>query len=97
MQLAKLRGLPISRALALTDAVKVDRPNLRPALEAQVHTGNDVVAGREAVQNARDQIGAMVELDSSLLDQVQGSTSRRASTAFPAASRAATTGRNFHS
>jgi hypothetical protein len=69
IHLAEIDSIPLPRAFALTEPVKVDRPNLRPALEAPVQSGNDVVAGRQAIQDTSDQIRAMVELDGSLLAQ----------------------------
>ena len=71
IKLAEVREIPLTRAFDLVDSAKVDRPNLRPALEAPVRSGADVVAGRQALQDAGEQMRAMVELDGSLLAQAQ--------------------------
>lgn len=71
LNLALVRRMPLAKAINLTEVTKPVRPDLAPALQASVTTGEAVVAAREAVQNAKAEVNAMVRLAESLLSQAQ--------------------------
>ncbi|MFT3785488.1 MAG: hypothetical protein QM770_04910 [Tepidisphaeraceae bacterium] len=71
MQLAQARQVPLSQALKLVDVAAVVRPDLRAGLQANINSTSDVPAAREAVQTARSQMAAMLQLAESLLAQAQ--------------------------
>jgi hypothetical protein len=70
-QLAILQGISLSRAMDLTEVARPMRPDLSAGLTAQVSTGDQAVAVREALQAARMQVNSMVELAGSMLAQAQ--------------------------
>ncbi|MEA3209991.1 MAG: hypothetical protein QOE70_3048 [Chthoniobacter sp.] len=72
IDLAMLRRTPLSKAIELTEVAKVIRPDLEAGLQASVDSGEDVAAAREAVQNAKAEVGAMVRLATSMLSQAKG-------------------------
>jgi len=71
VDLAMIRQLSVGKAVALTDVAKPVRPDLGAALQMSIATGDQAVQAREAVQNAKSQIGAMVELASSIVSQAK--------------------------
>lgn len=72
LNLAVVRRLPLLKAIDLTEVAKPVRPDLSPGLLTAVSSGEDAVAAREAMQNAKAEVGAMVRLADSLLSQAQG-------------------------
>ncbi|HEY2882599.1 MAG TPA: hypothetical protein VGJ15_09200, partial [Pirellulales bacterium] len=71
VELALIRRIPISRAVQLVDVAKVVRPDLSASLQAKVSSGDDVPEARQAIQTAREQMAAMLQLAQSLLAQAQ--------------------------
>lgn len=72
VDLAMVRRTPLSKAIELTEVARVLRPDLQAGLQASVDTGEEVAAAREAVQNAKAEVGAMVRLATSMLSQAKG-------------------------
>lgn len=69
LNLSLVRRLPLAQAIDLTVVTKPVRPDLNAALKASVTSSEDAVAVREAVQTARAELNAMVQLAESLLSQ----------------------------
>jgi hypothetical protein len=71
LELSMDRRVPLDQALELTDVTKVVRPQLKSQLDGSIAAGQDIPAAREAIQSARSEIGAMVQLAESLLSRAQ--------------------------
>ncbi len=72
IDLAMIRRIPLDEALKLVEVAKVVRPDLKADLAMSVTSGQDVPAAREAIQTAKSQMSAMVQLAQSMLAQSRG-------------------------
>ncbi len=71
-ELAMQRKIPLARALELTDVARTTRPDLASALRGPAANGADLTSQRQAVLDARSEIGAMRSLADSMLAQARG-------------------------
>ncbi|MEO0017342.1 MAG: hypothetical protein RLZZ522_625, partial [Verrucomicrobiota bacterium] len=71
-QLAMQRGIPLARALELTEVARPERPDLTASLGGPPGNGADAEAQRQAVLDARSQVAAMRSLADSMLGQARG-------------------------
>ena len=71
-ELAMARQIPLARALELTDVARTARPDLAVALRGSAANGADVASQRQAVLDARSEIGAMRSLADSMLARARG-------------------------